>query len=207
MTNNVKNNASILAVMGAPGSGKSSWIKQQLKKSKPPRLMIWDTMQEYSEFGQITGKPTELTQIVSAAGKKGRFAVVFHPSMDSKIRARQFDIFCKLALAAGNLTMLNEELKFVTKPGWAPLAWSQVNLTGRHKGLKIIGTSQRPASIDKDFLFNATFIHTGRLLSDDITSVAKAMQIPESELEGLQPLQYVEKNMQTGQKSTGKVTF
>lgn len=203
----VKNSASILAVMGATGSGKSAWIKQQLKKWKPTRLLIWDTMQEYPDHGTVTASPAELVQLVGKAGKKGRFAVVFQPAADPAARAKQFDLFCKLAMAAGNLTMLVEELKFVTKPSWAPMPWAQATLTGRHKGLKIIGTSQRPASIDKDFLFNATFIHAGRLLSDDVKSVAKAMQIPEVQLEGLQPLQYVEKNMQTGQLTAGKVTF
>ncbi|TAN78248.1 MAG: hypothetical protein EPN14_06740 [Gallionella sp.] len=33
----------------------------------------------------------------------------------------------------------------MTKPGWA-----QVTMAGRHKGLKVIGASQRPASIDAD---------------------------------------------------------
>ena len=202
--NNVKNNASILAVLGAPGSGKSSWLKKTVKK--PPRFMVFDTMNEWGHIGKSTSSIAELVRIVAAA-KKGKFAVAFVPSSDEKIRAAQFTVFCKTASAAGNLTALIEELRFVTKPSWAPMAWAKMNLLGRHRGLKIIGTSQRPASVDKDFLYNATFIHTGRLLAKDLKAVAEAMQIDESELVGLQPLQYVEKNMQTGQINTGTVTF
>ena len=49
-------------------------------------------------------------------------------------------------------------------------------MTGRHKGLKVIGASQRPASIDKDFLGNCMAIHIGRLAyAEDVRAVAKGI--------------------------------
>jgi hypothetical protein len=51
-----------------------------------------------------------------------------------------------------------------------------VVLRGRKRGLKIIGTSQRPASIDKDFLSNATLIRCGALgYPNDRVAVAAVM--------------------------------
>jgi hypothetical protein len=118
---------------------------------------------------------------------------VFRPSAREDLRARQFDGFCALALAAGHLTLVVEELRFVTSPSRAPLKWAEVTMTGRHKGLRVIGTSQRPASIDKDFLGNATLIHTGRLVyPEDVRAVAKAMQVGEGEIAALQPLEWIE---------------
>lgn len=205
--NNVKNNASILAIMGKTGSGKSAWLKQQLKKWNPKRMMIWDPMKEYDGYGIVTDKPTEFVHIAATAGNKKPFVVTFRPSADPDIRSKQFDIFCKLAVKVGNLLMLVEELKFVTKPSYAPLPWAQCNLQGRHCGLKIIGTSQRPASIDKDFLYSATVIHTGRLLAKDLKVVAEAMEVSPILMRGMKPLEFVERNMQTGELVKGKVTF
>lgn len=205
----VKNAASILAIIGASGSGKSAFLKQQVARLNPPRLLVWDPMREYAEFGEVVTQLAKLGECVSTAGnKRGKFALVFQCAADEKQRARQFDVFCGLALAAGNCMMIVEELKFVTRPGFAPVRWSQCTLTGRHKGLQIIGVTQRPASIDKDFLGNATVIHVGRLVyPEDRRAVSRAMSVPEAEIEGLAPLHYIEKNMQSGERRAGKVTF
>lgn len=203
-----KNAASITAVMGASGSGKSAWLKQQLAKWKPRRLMVWDPMDEY---GHLAGRLSTLAPVIDQlklAGKRGGFVLVFDPSHDEKRRLDQFNVWCLAALAAGELTFIAEELRFVTRPGWAPTGWAKVTMTGRHKGLRVIGTSQRPASIDKDFFGNCTVIHTGRLAyPDDVRTVARAMNVPEADLAALQPLQWMQKDMTTGSFSKGTIRF
>lgn len=202
------NQASIVAVMGASGSGKSTYIKQTLAKAKPARLLVWDPMAEYAHLGQVAPSLSHLVQALAAAGRKGRFAWVFQPAPDEKTRARQFNVFCGVAMAAGNLTLVVEELRFVTTPSRAPVGWAQVTMTGRHKGLRVLGASQRPASIDKDFLGNATLIRTGRLAyPEDVRAVSKAMQVPEARIAELKPLEWIEKNMQTGKVAAGKIRF
>ena len=203
-----KNTASNIAVFGASGSGKSTFIKRAIAKAKPARLLIWDPMQEYAEFGQVTQSLGELVAQIAAGGKRGKFSLVYQPSSDEKTRAKQFDVFCGLAMAAGQLVLVVEELKFVTKPSWSPVRWAQVTMTGRHRCLRVIGASQRPASIDKDFLGNCTTIHTGRLAyPEDVRAVAKAMGVDEAGIAALKPLEWIEKNMQTGQTSRGVITF
>lgn len=203
-----KNVASNIAVMGASGSGKSTFIKRAVAYSRPARLLVWDPMREYAEFGQVTRNLGELVAKITEGGKRNRFNLVFQPASDDKTRARQFDVFCGIAMAAGQCVVIVEELKFVTRPSWSPVRWAQVTMTGRHKGLRVIGASQRPASIDKDFLGNATVIHTGRLAyAEDVRAVAKAMQVEELDIAALKPLEWIEKNMQTGRLSRGTITF
>lgn len=111
-------------------------------------------------------------------------------------------------LAAGNLSLVIEELRFVTTPSRAPLGWAQVCLTGRHRGLKVFGISQRPASIDKDFLGNCTAIRTGRLAyPEDVKAVCKVMGVPSSKVEALRPLEWLEKDMASGKLTAGVLTF
>ena len=201
------NQARIIAVMGASGSGKSTYIKRFLRKPKPARLMVWDPMREYSEFGQVYDSLGGMVDMLGKIGK-GKFSIVFQPASNEKARAKQFDVFCGLALALGDLTMVAEELKFVTKPGYAPIRWSAVTMTGRHKGLTVIGASQRPASIDKDFLGNCTVIRTGRLAyPEDMKAVSRSMQVPESEIAALKPLEWIEKDLSTAAVKRGKITF
>jgi hypothetical protein len=193
--------ASIVAVLGASGSGKSTFVKRAIARGHA-RLLIWDPLAEYA------GQTADRAGDVLAALRLPKFRCVFRPSPDPAVRAQQFDFLCRAALAAGRLTLVVEELRFVTTPSRAPLGWAQVCLTGRHKGLKVYGLSQRPASIDKDFLGNCTAIRTGRLAyPEDIKAVSKAMGGHADAIQALKPLQWLEKDMTTGMVSSGVLTF
>lgn len=191
------------AIIGASGSGKSIHVKTKLLKPAPRRLLVWDFKREYSEWATPTEK---ISDVVRAVRDAKTFAVAFWPSMDTKKRGEQFDQFCRIAYAVKNCTLLVEELAFVTKPGWAPPAWMMMTCTGRHEGIRIIGTSQRPAQVDKNFLGNATVLHCGRLQDkNDVRVMSDLLFVDRADLVQLQPLEYIERDMQTGQNRRGKV--
>lgn len=161
------NAAKIIAVIGASGTGKSSYIKGDLLK-KYQRLMIWSPLEKTDNYAKfcggkvINGKITELV----AAVKSGAKAIVFVPTgKDSEVK-KQFDLFCRIVWELEGATVLVEELSRVTMASWSPPAWKNLSTAGRHQGLTIIGTSQRPANIDKDFLGNCTEIRCYRVNYD-----------------------------------------
>lgn len=196
------NQANITAVMGASGSGKSLFIRGELKRLKPPRLMVWDFKREYAEFGQVARSLAEVIQLARARS----FRLVFQPSHDPATAKNQFDVFCRIAYAAKRLVFVGEELAFVTNPSYAPPGWSMLTLAGRSEGLTIYGASQRPAAIDKNFFGNATAIRTGRLnFKNDIKVLADVLQVPPQQVQALAPLQYIARDMNTGKLSTGAV--
>lgn len=175
-----KNKAKIIAVIGASGTGKSSYIKGELLV-KYSRLLIWSPLEKtdnYAAFcnGQvITGKITELVKAV----KDGAKAIVYVPIGDDKAVKKQFDFFCRIVWELEGATVLVEELSRVTMPSWAPPAWKNLSTAGRHQGLTIIGTSQRPAQIDKDFLGNCTEVRCYRVNYDtDAKVMADALNLP-----------------------------
>lgn len=199
-----RNAARIMAIIGASGSGKSYFVKSRLLKpaAARARLIVWDYMREYDEIAQ----PVDSIPALVDAVKAKRFAVAFRPSFDNDMRARQFDQFCRIGYILGNCTMVIEELAFVTMPSYAPGSWSMVTCTGRHKGLTVIGCSQRPAQIDKNFLGNCSTVHTGRLNdANDIRVMARVLAVPEGDLRALAPLEWVERDMATGQTRRGKL--
>lgn len=175
----VSHAADIRAVLGASGTGKSHYVKAELARAK--RALVWDMEDEYSDLPALP--LAELpAALASSKGAKLRFV----PSTDAAARARQFDLFCRIAMAVGNLTLLVEELRFVTQPSKAPAGWAGVTLRGRKRGLRVLGTSQRPASIDKDFLSNATLIRCGALgYPADRAAVAAVMGCDPAEIAAL----------------------
>lgn len=200
------NDASIVAVMGSSGSGKSLYIKQFLQRKKPVRLIVWDAQAEYSGFGKVVNTVQAAFDLMVAAGRGGSFNIVFVPGNGAKIAQLQFDAICQIVYAAGYMTFVVEELAFVTSPSYAPPGWAAVTLKGRHRGLRVIGASQRPASIDKHFFGNATTIRTGRLnFESDLATLSNVLQVPRDEILNLQPLQFVERDMHTGKVSRGRL--
>lgn len=195
-----KNKASIVAVMGASGSGKSLFLKAELRRLKPRRLIVWDALGEYTEFGTAANSLGDLL----AAAKNAVFRCIFRPDRDPLKARAQFDGLCRIAFAAGDCVLVAEELAFVTSPSFAPPGWSECTLKGRHRGLRIYGASQRPASIDKHFFGNATSIRTGRLnFARDVKVLADVLQVPAAQVQGLQPLQWVSRDMATGKITAG----
>ena len=143
-----------VCVGGGGGTGKSYRVKSLIKGK--PRVLIWDLMQEYSGT-PVDGDMRKLLAIV----KKKRFSIAYRPNF--KTLEQDFDRFCRLAMAVGSMYLIIEELNKVTQPGHAPASWQDVTSRGRHRGLKIIGASQRPSSVDKDFISNMTECYAGRM--------------------------------------------
>lgn len=203
------NKANITAYIGASGSGKSAAMKQRIAVEKPARLMVWDAQGEYAHLLKV--KPLRLMgQVHAALMRAGRGPVVicFDPSPDAKIMADQFDAFCTLAYAAGPLWLLCEELSDVTQAGWAPAGWSMVSRKGRHKGLTVLGATQRPAAVDKHFFGNASRVRCGRLNYEaDVRTMANVLRVSPDEIGNLQPLEWIERDMSTGQTERGRLTF
>lgn len=195
----------IIGALGARGTGKSAWCKQQLRRLKPARLAVWDLMREYEDLQAFD----QLGDFVRAL-KARRFAVAFRPSRDDATREAQFDVWCRAMLAAGRLVAMVEELAFVTKPHKAPAAWREMTLLGRHADhqLTIIGTSQRPASIDKDFLANADLVHCGRLAYEpDAAKAAMVLGVKADELMRLPDLHYIERAAGAVDPTRGVLSF
>lgn len=166
------NDAQIVAVIGASGMGKSSYIKGDLLRSYD-RLLIWSPLEETDKYAGfckgvvIRGKITALITAVKANTK----SIVYVPTGSSSDVKKQFDDFCAVAWTMEGATVLVEELSQVTMASWSPPAWRKLSTAGRHKGMKLIGTAQRPASIDKDFLGNCTEIRCYRVNYDNDAKV------------------------------------
>lgn len=159
------NKASIEAYMGESGSGKSSRMKVELLRDKPARLIIWDPKGEYAPFGDvIDGQSANgLQELVRRVLSTKRFRLIFQPQRSRKAMRVQFNIFCKVADEAREMTVVADELADVTEPNWAPEGWERLTRQGRHAGIRVMGASQSPSDLDKTFFDNCSKIAVFRL--------------------------------------------
>jgi ribosomal protein S28E/S33 len=203
MKTDQSNSADVIAVIGATGSGKGVFIKNYELKKSERRLLIWDYMREYGAFTDL--QTPKLQAALQSLGDK-QFRTAFHPDFEDKLRAKQFDLFCKAAVQVGDLRLVVEELAFVTKASFAPAGWKMVTSVGRHRKLRVIGASQRPAQVDKAFWSNCTEIHCGFLnYEDDQKVMARALGVALSDIQGLKPLEFIHRNVRTKEIKFGRV--
>lgn len=204
------NRPDIRAYIGATGSGKGVSIREFLRKEKAARLLVWDPLSEYAKFARPVSTLAEVTQ----AAKAARFAVAYNPGPDPKQFAARFAMFCRIAFAAGNLRLLVEELADVTSPSFAPLEWRRCTTQGRHRGLRIIAASQRPAQVDKQFLGGCTYIRCFTLrYPADRAAMAGAMDVPVSDVASLATVEtdrgttinYLERDFREAKTQRGKI--
>lgn len=190
------NEARIIALVGASGSGKSLRIKQLLTREKPRRLVVWDWRGEYALSGaNVTTCPAELAAAMRKAGRNGRALLVYRPrKLSDEGVAREFDAVCRLVQAWGSCCYVVEEISNVTRASWAPRAWKNICTEGRHDALIVMATTQSPALVDKTFLTNATTVFCGALGWPEHRKVmANVMDMGAQSIADLGPLQWYRK--------------
>jgi hypothetical protein len=191
------NTADCIGAIGASGTGKSLYALERLRDRGARPALIWSPLELTDNYAKKTGGDLVRTIPGLVAGiKQRRPVLVFVPSGNAKKIAAQFDLFCRAVWHTPKCVALIEELSRVTTPGWAPQAWQNLSTAGRHQGLTVIATAQRPAQIDKDFLGNCTEIRAFRVnYENDARAIASVMRDkPETFLE-LPDLHYIHRRI------------
>jgi hypothetical protein len=191
----------IIVVCGSSGSGKSSWVKQQIRKDK--RIVIWDPDDEY---GEITANRCttiqQMTALMRDAGDKKPLAVRLVANGD------YFNLWAAAVFRFGNCTAVAEEIADVTTPSKAPAGWGQLVRRGRKRGIAIYAVTQRPAESDKTALGNASELHVGMLnRAKDRAYMAAELDVPETDITQLGELEYLHRDHRQKTIKKGKLTF
>lgn len=186
--------------------GKGVWLKQRLAATSPPRLIIWDTNDEYQAAAAVVPSLAALLRATAAP----RFAVRYVPrgKTDKALRA-EFESWCTLVYHAKGATIVVEELADVTAPSYAPPAWRKLNTRGRHHhGLTLYWCSQSPAFVDKASMGNASHLHVGYLGEPRHRAAAAAhMGCSADDIDALQQFDYIEYVKATKERTTGRVSI
>jgi len=206
----VTRQARIVGAFGATGSGKSTFIKRLLPaRPQGVPLMAFDPKREYAYVCKAyTDEPA-----FYAALNDGATACALWPVLgDPELRVRQFNRFCMAALsvarAKGGVCIVADELHLVTEPGNAPRGWRELIETGRALGVSIMAASIRPAAIDKSFWTNCTYVRACRLnYGADQKTLADCLNVPAADIAALSGLQYIERDLLTGETNRGELKF
>ena len=202
------NDAKIWAVIGASGTGKGLWIKQQLAALQPARLVAWDFKNEYGDYARPGETLESIRRAMIAAGPAGPLRIRYMPrGAGEKAVRKEFETLCELVYAWGHCVFIAEELSNVTTPGWAPAAWRKMTTSGRHEAVHIIGATQNPALVDKTFLGNCTLVHVCALREHPHRMyVSRSIDCSLEQVTALQKFEWIERDYDTGELRQGRVS-
>ena len=131
----------IFGVFGRKGSGKSHKIKKMI--SKYARVLVYDTMDEYTEMLAFYTWD-ELVSYLEKH-KEGTFKCAYIPK-DVK---NDITKFCNAALIVGDCLTVIEEADLVCNPAKIQDGFNSLMRRGRHSNVDIVFVSQRPYGINR----------------------------------------------------------
>lgn len=149
-----------ICIFGRRGHGKSTLCKNMQEFF--PNVIVFDTLYEYKNEENIFYNYKDFSDFIIETQniKTGLRAVVqlnFEDAKDSEV----FDEYIKIIYYRGNCTIVLEEAQNYASVYKIPDFLKQASLTGRHKGINFITTTQRIAEIHKTLLSQAHHIFAG----------------------------------------------
>lgn len=160
-------------VMGQRGCGKS-YLAKRLQSLWPKRVII-DSLSEYqveknkknNDFGNaiiVNSFDSFLDKMVELEGTKAdSFVIIYNFDPESNINSEIFDEILRISYKFGNIQIVIEEVQLYSSPHQLTKWLKNCLLTGRHRGLSLLFTTQRPGELNKTILSQCAHIFCGKI--------------------------------------------
>lgn len=152
-------NGSNISIFGMRGSGKSTLCRELQEYFS--NIFIFDTLNEYNEEENIFNNYDDFSDFVIKTEKENGIRAVIQFSIEEARNVELFDEYIKLLYYRGNCTLVIEEVQNFASVHRLPQYLKQTSLTGRHRDVSFITTTQRIAEIHKSLLSQAHHIFSG----------------------------------------------
>ena len=178
-----------IGIIGRSGCGKSYLCK--LLQKLFPRRIIFDSVNEYQ--GRSLRRFSDWQSVLPELKDRSKeLEIIFQADPFIKNQAQVFDESLKLLYFAGHLCIITEEVQNFASVHSLPHWLRSCLLTGRHRDLALMFTTQRPGELHKTILSQCSHIFVGQLHdSNDIRYVSNFLGTSANSLAMLQERQFL----------------
>lgn len=189
---------------GRSRSGKTEITRRETANS--PRLSVWDPKGQWAKKDRCERVTTrrELLRLMRNQAGPLRLAFVSPEPADFDFWAQATFWWSRLSAA----DCVAEEIANVTSPAKAPVGWHLLLSQGLEFGGDIHALTQRLSESDKTAVGNATLLRTFQLSrAKDRKYVAEEFDVPAEQVAALGHVEYLERDMRTGEVSKKRLNF
>ena len=174
-----------ITIFGMRGSGKST-LARKCQEYFPVKF-IFDTLEEYSESdGIIVNDFNSFYDVVLKTIDKKVLTVIIQLDINTAENQDYFNNFMEVLYYRENCTIVLEEVQNYCTVHKIPKFLKQISLTGRHKNINFITTTQRIAEIHKSLLSQAHHLFSGYTDSPNDKKTLKEYGFNISDIENLE---------------------
>lgn len=173
-----------ICIFGMRGAGKSTLCRKI--QNFYPNIFIFDTLGEYSESdGHIFYDYISFSEFVIKTQNQTGIRAIIQFDIEESNQTEIFDEFIRLLYYRGECTVVIEEVQNFASVYKIPPFLKQASLTGRHRGVNFITTTQRIAEIHKSLLSQCHHLFSGYTDSPNDKRTLKEYGFNISEIEYL----------------------
>lgn len=151
-----------IAIMGRSGCGKSYLCKKL--QDVWPRKVIIDSLNEYHSEKEKFNDFIEFTERLKELEKSPEFTLVYQFSPEQTQTDLEFNELMRVLYYLGNVLIVIEEVQTYSNPHYLPHWLKVAILTGRHRNVGFIFTTQRAGELNKTVVSQCAHIFCGNLM-------------------------------------------
>lgn len=179
-----------ISLIGRSGCGKSYLGKEIL--ALYPRAIIFDSLYEYGDLGNVHHSFESFSEDLLKNQKSDKFRTVVQFDIESANTSTEFDEMMRISYYRGQVMIFIDEVQNFSTVHLLPTWLRQVVLTGRHQGIGLIYTTQRPGELHKTLLSQSSKIFCGNLHSqNDIKTMSNYLDRPSEEISNLPDRKFI----------------
>jgi hypothetical protein len=148
--------------LGRRGSGKS-YLARRISEAYP-RKVIFDSLGEFSDSdGIVVYSFEEFCQKIIETEHSQAFTLIFQFDPESDSHVNEFNQALRILWHRGNVLIVVEEIQLYSSPHSMCMWLRNCLLTGRHRNVGLIFTTQRPGECHKTIISQANHVFCGSL--------------------------------------------
>lgn len=147
--------------MGRRGCGKS-FLAKKIQDIYPRKIII-DTLNEYSSPDLIYSFH-EFCEKIKQCQHLNSFTLIYQFDPESEKSIDEFNEILRICYYFGNIQIVIEEIQIFASPHYMPHWLKQCLLIGRHQGLSMMFTTQRPGELNKTILSQCAHVFCGQMI-------------------------------------------
>lgn len=179
-----------IAILGRSGSGKS-FLAQKIA-SVYPRLFIFDTLYEYSNNGETVHTFEDFSENLIRNENSQEFVTVIQFDIEDSGNTQEFNEMLRCIYYRGNCTIFIDEIQNFSNVHQMPDWLRKTCLTGRHRQIGLIYTTQRPGELHKTILSQASKVFCGNLHTlSDIRTMSNYLGKSDNEISELPDRKFI----------------